>query len=186
MTTLNYFLETKKGSTEWANTVTKSDGATKAKQAVDQEFGAVKVPQWVYEEMILKLCEALDLEFGELLVKGFKKHQEIQSYRDKKGSPDKPVVLYEHTFESKHAPEIIITANISGKDIKITLKFDVSLKLKFSGGNLYISDGKITRIDSGSVIGSGTIEYEGHTVLKRETASYDLPFKHTFEPPIEI
>ncbi|MEJ2513508.1 MAG: hypothetical protein P8Y72_18155, partial [Anaerolineales bacterium] len=81
MTTLNYFLETQKDSPEWANTVTKSGGAAKAKQVVDKEFGVVKVPQWVYEEMILKLCEALDLEFGELLVNGFKKRQEILSYK---------------------------------------------------------------------------------------------------------
>jgi hypothetical protein len=186
MTTLNYFLETQKDSPEWANTVTKSGGAAKAKQVVDKKFGVVKVPQWVYEEMILKLCEALDLEFGELLVNGFKKQQEILSYKGKKGSPDKPITLYEHTFESKHAPEIVIHATISGKKIEIPLKFDVSLKLKFSGGDLYITDGKITRIEMGSVKGTGTIEYEGHTVLKRETASYNLHFKHTFKPPIEI
>ena len=186
MTTLNNFFETQKDSPEWANTVTKSEGAAKAKQAVDQEFGTVKVPQWVYEEMILKLCEALDLEFGKLLVNGFKKRQEILSYKGKKGSPDKPITLYEYTFESKHAPKIIIDATISHLKKDITLEFDVSLKLKFSGGKLYITDGKITRIDTGSVKGTGTIEYEGHTILKRETASYNLPFKHLYEPPIVI
>ena len=185
MTTLNTFFETQQDGTEWANSLTKSEGMARAKQAIEKELSTFQIPQAFYEMLIMKLCEAMDLKIGKLLVDGYKKHQEIIQYRDKKNPQEgyHEVTLLEHTLESKHSPKVVVIIN---KQPRFRLTFNITLKLKLSGGKLYIRDGKIWKASTGSVKGSGTIDYEGFTILKKETESYDLPGMHPFEPAVEI
>lgn len=185
MQTLNTFFDTQIESTQWASEVAKSPGIERAKEAIQNELTGFEIPQVFYEMLIRRLCEALNLEIGELLVKGYQKHHEIIQYRDKENpeSGFHQVNLVEHSLESKHSPKFEVLVN---KQPRIGLTFEVTLQLKFSGGVLLIRDGKIMKITTGSCKGSGKIDFEGVTILKKETAAYDLPGEIPFEPGIVL
>ncbi|MEJ2759282.1 MAG: hypothetical protein P8046_12445 [Anaerolineales bacterium] len=185
MQTLNEFFYTQQNSTQWANQVTSQRTFGRAKEIIGQELAGVDLPPAFYEKLILKLCEALDLKIGNLLVAGWRKHREIISYRDKENPPVgyHTVPLLEHTLVSKHQPTIQPVFN----HVPLAkLTFDVLLKLKLAAGKLYIRDGKIFKAGTGTWTGSGSIEYKGIPILTRETATYDIPGEMDFEPPIPI
>lgn len=185
MQTLNDFFNTRPDSLEWANSMTASDRFAQAKPLIEQELAGIELPPAFYEVLILKLCEAMDLKIGNLLVAGYRKHREIISYRDK-GSPPEgfyTVTLLEHALTSKHQPTIQPVFN----QVPLAkLAFDVTLKLTLKGGKLFIRDGTIAKMTTGEVLGSGKIEYSGIALLEKQSAAYDLPGSIPFEPPIPI
>ena len=186
MNTLNDFFNTHPNSKEWANNVAELDGFTQAKTLLSQQISDTELSPAVYETLILKLCEALNLKIGTILVGGYRKHQEILSYRDKENPPAgyHTVNLIEHSISSTHEPAL--QPKINGVLLPNKLVFLVTLKLTIKGGNLFIQDGSITQITTGEVFGSGSIEYEGIQLLERKTASYDLPGSMVIDPPIKI
>lgn len=185
MQTLNDFFNTQKKSIDWANSITRQDSFSAAQAIMDQELAGVDLPDRFYEKLILKLCEALDLKIGTLLVSGWQKRQEIISYRDKENPPEgyHTVILLEHTLVSKHTPTVQPVIN----EVPLTtFEFDVLLKLALGGGKLFIRDGMIHKAKTGTCTGKGSIEFKGIPILKKETATYDLPGELIFEPPIQI
>lgn len=185
MQTLNEFFNTQQNSQQWANQVTSQETFGGAKEIIARELTGIELPPAFYEMLILKLCEALDLKIGNLLVAGWRKHREIISYRDKENPPEgyHTVTLLEHTLVSKHEPTIQPVIN----QVPLAkLTFDVLLKLKLAGGKLYIRDGTIAKASTGTWTGSGSVAFEGIPILTRETAAYNLPGELTFNPPIPI
>ena len=108
MQTLNTFFGTQKESQRWVDSITESQEFAQAKELISRELTGFQVPPSFYELMILKLCEALDLEIGKILVWGWRKRGEIARYRDKANPPNDShkVPLVEHTLVSKHSPTI--------------------------------------------------------------------------------
>ena len=108
MSTLNNFFNTHPQSHQWASNVTGLAGFRKAKPQIAKNLIGVKLPPAFYEKLILKLCEALDLKIGNILVAGYRKHREITSYRDKENPPEgyHTVTLTEHSLVSKHKPTV--------------------------------------------------------------------------------
>lgn len=185
MQTLNEFFNTQQGSMPWASSITNQDSFSNVKELIAQELAGSPLPADINEKLILKLCEALDLKIGNLLVSGWRKRQEIISYRDKENPPEGyyTVTLLEHTLVSKHAPTI---QPVIDQIPLAKLKFDVLLKLKLGGGKLYIRDSMIQKARTGTCTGSGSIAFKGITFLKKETDTYDLPGEMVFDPPIPI
>lgn len=185
MQTLNEFFNTQQGSMPWATSITNQGSFSGVKESIAQELTGTPLPDDIYEKLILKLCEALDLKIGNLLVSGWRKRQEIISYREKENPPEgyHAVILLEHTLVSKHAPTIQPVIN----QIPLAeLQFDVLLKMKLGGGKLYIRDGMIQKARTGTCTGSGSIEFKGIPILKKETATYELPGEMVFDPPVPI
>lgn len=186
MTTINHFLNIQKGSTNWIPGILNNPNFDKVKQQIVQEFEGVRILPSIYELLIMKLADALDIEVGDVLVWAFRKHREVAQYRDQKKYPpgeDHVVHLLEHTVVSKHSPTIQPKLNkVPGPKIK----FDVVLKLRLRGAKLIIRDAKITQIMTGSCTGSGSIEYEGFTLLEKKTSPFELPGSIPFEEGIPI
>jgi hypothetical protein len=185
MQTLNTFFGTQIDSSEWAGSVAQTEGFSQTKQALNVEFTDFNIPQSLYERLVKKLCEGLDIEINKILVEGYRKHQEIVQYREKENPPTgfHEVTLLEHTLESKHSPKIELIRN---QETLFTLDFEVALELKLDGGKLFIRDGTIVKAETGTCIGSGTVSFEGFPILEKETAPYTLPGKIDFDPAIEI
>jgi hypothetical protein len=185
MQTLNTFFNTQRESPGWVNSITESQEFAQAKQLIAQELTGFPVPPSFYELLIMKLCDALDIEIGNILVWGWRKHGEIGQYRDKENPPSgsHEVPLLEHTLLSKHSPTIQPVIN----EVPLAkLKFDIMLKLKLKGVKLFIRDGKIMEVKTGTCTGSGSIEYAGFTILEKKTAAYSLPGSIPFKQGIPI
>lgn len=185
MQTLNDFFNTQPDSLEWANSITGGDKFAQAKPLIEEELPGIELPPAFYEVLILKLCEALDLKIGNVLVAGYRKHREIVSYRDK-GAPAEgfyTVTLLDHAFTSSHKPTVQPVFN---QVALAKLAFDITLKLTLKGGKLFIRDGEISKMTTGEVLGSGTIKFEGITLIEKQTEPYALPGMIPFEPPIPI
>ncbi len=185
MQTLNTFFNTQRESLEWGTSIAESQEFAQAKQEIAQELTGFQVPPSFYELLIMKLCEALDIEIGNILVWGWRKQREISQYRDRENPPGgfHEVDLLEHTLVSKHSPTIQPVLN----QVPLAkLKFDITLKLKLKGIRLFIRDGEIMKATTGTCTGSGSIEYAGFTILEKKTASYRLPGSLPFEPGIPI
>ena len=185
MDTLNTFFDTQSESPEWAKGITGSQQFAQAEQLISQELAGFQVPPSFYELMIVKLCEAMDIEISNILVWGWRKHREILQYRDQKNPPggSHQVPLLEHALVSKHSPTIQPVIN---KVPLAKLKFDIALKLKLKGVKLFIRDGKIMEVKTGTCTGNGSIGYGGFTLLEKKTAPYDLPGSIVFEQGIPI
>lgn len=185
MHTLNDFFNTQPDSLEWANTIAGGAKFAQAKPLIEQELPGIELPPAFYEVLILKLCEALDLKIGNILVAGYRKHREIVSYRDKGAPPEGfyTVTLLDHAFTSTHRPTVQPVFN---QVALAKLAFDITLKLTLRGGKLFIHDGEIAKMTTGEVLGSGSIKFEGVTLIEKQTAPYYLPGMIPFEPPIPI
>jgi len=186
MQTLNTFFNTQQESLEWAKGITKSQEFIQAKQCIAEDLAGFQIPPSFYELLILKLCEALDIEIGDILVWGWRKPREIVQYRNKKNptSGSHMVPLLEHTLVSKHSPTF--QPVIDEVPLPIKLKFDITLKLKMKGAMLAIRDGKIMEVKTGTCTGSGSIEYTGFTIIEQKTALFSLPGSITFKQGIPI
>lgn len=185
MQTLNTFFNTQRESTEWAASITKSQGFAQAKRLMAQELTGFQLPPSFYEQLIMKICEAMDIEIGDILVWGWRKQREILQYRNKENPPggSHKVPLIEHTLVSKHFPTIQPVIN----EVPIAkLKFDITLKLKMKGVMLVIQDGKIVEVMTGTCTGNGSIAYAGFTILEKKTAPYSLPGSIPFKQGIPI
>lgn len=186
MQTLNTFFDTQKESLKWAKDITQNPEFTLARQCIAQDLTGFQIPSRFYEFLIMKLCEALDIEIGHILVWGWRKRGEIIQYRDKQNPPGgfHRVPLLEHTLVSRHSPTL--QPIIEGVPLPVKLRFDITLKLKLQGAILVIRDGKIMEIKPGLCSGSGTIEYTGFTILEKKTAPIGLPGAIAFKQGIPI
>jgi hypothetical protein len=186
MQTVNHFFNLEEASKEWVPKVAESQEFKEIKAAIRRELKGFQVPPSFYEMLIRQLADGLDVGIGDILVGAWRKRQEIIRYRDtEKYPPDQTnvVPLIEHTVTSKHSPTIQpVINNVPLKKIK----FDIVLKLKLKGVMLKIRGGKIMEILVGSCTGSGSIEYAGYAVLKKETQPFNLPASMKLEDGVAI
>ena len=185
MQTLNAFFNLQKESSAWVNSILESPEFAQAKQELSKELKDFQTSLPFYKDMFSKLYDALDISIGKVLVGGWRKYREIVKYRDKENPPEgyHEVTLLEHTLESKHSPTIQPIVN----EVPLKkIKFDITLKLKLEGVNLFIRDGKIMKASTGICTGSGTIKYKGIKLLEKKTDKVKLPGTITFEPAIAI
>ena len=144
----------------------------------------------VFPKILEKSKELLDFELPELLARVWRKHLELQEYRDKeKHPPDETclVPLVEHTISSDHEPSVEITLKSKLMDIpSMTVPFKILLSLTLEGVVLKIRDGKIRAFQIGTCKGSGSIGCAGLTLLAFEEKRYALPGSIDFEEGIPI
>ncbi len=185
MSTLNAFFNLQKESTAWVNSILESPEFAQVKQEMTKELKDFQASLPFYKAMFTKLYDALNVDMGKILIGGWRKYYEIKKYRDMANPPSgyHEVTLPEHTLESKHSPTI--QPVINGVELK-KIKFDITLKLKFDGANLFIRDGKIMKAMPGTCTGSGTIKYKIIKLFEKKTAQFKLPGTITFDPGITI
>lgn len=186
MQTLNDFFGIQSTSLEWASGVTGTPVFKQAQQQMAGELiGAQLLPKNFYEYLVVKLHKALNIDFGRLLVWGWRTNNEISAYRDKKNPPGDPymVDLVKHTIKSSHSP--VIKLKVNGNEIG-KLKFDIVARLTIKGFTLVIDNGKIMEIKTGTCVGIGSIEYSGFAFIKRETAPITLPGSIPFKEGFPI
>lgn len=186
MQTLNTFFNTHAESMNWVTEVINSQEFAPAQQLIAKDAG-IQIPASFYEKLIGRLCDALDIEIGDILVWGWRKQREIAAYRNKENPPGVfyEVPLVEHTLTSKHSPGL--KPVIDGITLpKVNLKFDIIMKLKIDGVILFIRDGKIMRASAGTCTGKGSIEYSGVTILEKKTGPFTLPGSLSFRQGIPI
>ncbi len=129
-----------------------------------------------WSKIIGGLDELLNISLQGILVKAWKKYQELRKYRDKERYPPYEtylVHLVEHTIKSEHHPYLEILIN--GVEIHQKIEFTISLALTIEGAVLKIKDGKIEEIMPGSCKGEGTLACGEFILLKQETRTFALP-----------
>jgi hypothetical protein len=185
MDTLSTFFNIQNKSLKWALYITQSQGFAQVKQKMAPLLTGAPLPQYFYEFFVTSLHKGLNIDIGSILVWGWRKHEEIIEYRDKKNPPEgsHKVVLAKNTVVSKHSP--VLKPKVNGVKLG-EIKFDIVLKLTTNGAILLIRDGKVMEIQTGTCIGSGSIEYAGIPFIEKETAPFSLPGSIPFEQGIPI
>lgn len=186
MYTINQFFNLSKGSTGWISGVANSAQYGALKQQMTSQMGGFPVPPSFDQMVIRQLADLLEVHMGAILLGAWRKHQEIVQYRDTQRYPAGEVhvvPLLEHTITSRHKPTIQpIINNVPLPKIK----FDVVLRLRLKGAMLKIQAAKITEILLGECLGQGSVEYEGVTLVERQTAPVDLPGSIVPKNPVAI
>jgi hypothetical protein len=122
-----------------------------------------------------KVGELFDVDVGLLLVSAWRKYGELKEFGDpKKHGPDESILvpLGKHTLKVAYSPylEILFNDRPLGKIV-----FDVTLSFDLEGFVLTIQNGKIMKVRTGSCQGSGKIEYNDHTLLRKALTKFSLP-----------
>lgn len=121
------------------------------------------------------LDDLLGIEVSDILLRAWKKYEDLGRYNDPlRYPPDQLflVPLTEHTISSKHKPALEIAA---GKLFKKTIPFDIALELELTGFILEIQGGKIRTILTGECRGKGTVSCMGTLLINRESGEIRLP-----------
>lgn len=140
-------------------------------------IGQLKPGHWpnVVSGLGDKVSELFDVDLGLLLVSAWRKYGELREYADPKKHPTNEstlVPLGTHTLKVAYSPylEILFNGRPLGK-----LVFEVTLSFDLEGFVLTIQNGKIMKVRTGTCQGSGQIEYNDHTLLKRTLTKFSLP-----------
>jgi len=121
------------------------------------------------------LDDLLGIEVSDILLRAWKKYEDLGRYNDPlRYPPDQLflVPLTEHTISSKHKPALEIAA---GKLFKKTIPFDIALEMELTGFMLEIQGGKIITILTGECRGKGTVSCMGTLLINRESGEIRLP-----------
>ncbi len=133
-----------------------------------------------------ELSELLDVEMPALLVRGWKKTNEIRAYADPEKHPfgeTHLVPLVEHKLKSSHKPALKPTLN----EVELVeLEFAVDLGLEIKGAALRIRDGLIRGLETGECRGAGSIKLEDVPLIEKKTRRFDLPGTVDFGEGVEI
>lgn len=187
MQTINDFFNLDNEAANLVSRVAKSQEFARIRQHMVQKMKGFPLSTSFDGMVIRQFKDLFDIRMSDILLWTWCKHREIIQYRDTgKYPPGKiyTVPLLEHTITSKHSPAI--QPVINNQPLPFKIKFDVVLRLKMKGAMLKIVNAKITEILVGSCAGNGTIEYEGFTVAKKETAPFDFPGSITFKEGVHI
>lgn len=175
MPTINQFFDLQNGTADWVSRMVDSREFAPVRQRMVQEMKGYPAPPSFDALVVRQLTDLLDIELSHVLIGAWRKRQEIIQYRDREQYPPGEVhvvPLLEHTVTSRHSPTIQpIINNVPLPKIK----FDVVLRLKMKGIMLKILDAKIKEILTGECLGNGSIQFEGVTLVERQTAPVSLP-----------
>ena len=141
-----------------------------------------------FRTVAARIPDLLRLDFGVIVVGGWKKVAELRRYTDReKYSPDESVLVdvTRHTITSTHKPTLDIVVN--GKKVD-AVPFELKLTITIDGASLTIRDGKIEAITPLACKAGGELKCEGYTILKRDAVPIKLPGTGTwkFKEPIAI
>jgi len=131
--------------------------------------------EMAWSKIIGGLDELLNISLEGILVKAWKKYQELRKYRDNEKYPPNEtylVHLVEHTIRSVHRPYLAVLIN--GIEIQ-KIEFAISLALTMEGAVLKIRDGKIKEIMPGACKGKGTLSCGEFVLMEQKTRKFVLP-----------
>ena len=92
--------------------------------------------------------------------------------------------MHEHEISLARKPAVELLIN--GAPTGITLEFEMKMALTVSSAVLKVKNGQIVAANLGKVKGHGVINCIGATLAKRETSSFKMPGKLTFDPGIAV
>ena len=119
--------------------------------------------------------ELLRTRLLDICVFGLQKSQQILEYRDRTKHPPGQVAtvpLFERSFKTQQRPYL----EILYRQVPYKIFFEVEVTLTMKQVVLEIRDGRITAVQSGFLEGSGSISYEGNTLLRKDKfATVKLP-----------
>jgi hypothetical protein len=121
------------------------------------------------------LGKLLDIDGVDILIGAWNKARELRKYRDPtKYPPDDVIVvpLAKHKIESKHRPYLELS--IDGRGVG-RLHFNVDLALTLEGVELTVQGGRIKKIKTGRVLGTGTLKCEGALLHSIDRPLASLP-----------
>jgi hypothetical protein len=141
---------------------------------------APAVPAFVglaFEGLDDHVFDVLDVNVIDVLVSGWKKHDEVRGQlRATTLDPTRTALVHlaEHTLESTHTPAIEVRAQ--GRAIA-TVSFTIEVAFEVGAVELTIRGGAVREIRPGEIKASGTVKLEHSEILKRELAPLRLPGK---------
>jgi len=138
----------------------------------------VKGVKWIASmpDLAPKVCELLDIRIPDILVKAWKKVDDLQKVMEEsKKTPDKTVYLElaEHTIDYHSKPSIDV--RIKRATVK-KLELPIQLGFKLKGFVLKIQNGLIKEMQTGQCEAKGTIKYGSLTVAEKKLEPIKLPF----------
>jgi hypothetical protein len=121
------------------------------------------------------VAKALEVSMADILSGAWSKLQSLQEYRDPERHPPEEismVPLAKHSITSSHKPSVEL---LSGEQVIATLTFTAEAKLVVEGAALKIQNARIMGLASGTFSGSGSLQFEGNTLLERSTKPTRIP-----------
>ena len=119
--------------------------------------------------------ELLQTRLLDICVFGLQKSRQILDYRDRTKHPPGQVAtvpLFERSFKTQQRPYLEILYH----HVPYKIYFDVEVTLTMKQVVLEIRNGRITAVHSGFLEGSGSVSYEGATILRKDKfATVKLP-----------
>ena len=123
---------------------------------------------------------ALDVSLSDILSRAWSTLETLQEYLDTDRHPPDEismVPLATHTIHSSHEPSLEL---LSGEQIIAQLTFNVEVQLELEGIALKIRDGRIMGVASGAFQSTGSIQFEGQTLIARSTEQIQIPGSLSF------
>jgi len=145
-----------------------------------EQLKITTVPWPKLEEKIAeKIVGLLNIKLLDIWLGAWKKCRELQQFADPQKYPREekiPVPLAEHEIISEHHPAMEI--DVAGLVVQ-RLTFDLVAKLKLTGCELTIQDGRIKQVLVGQCKGLATLEWNKLQLIKTETEA--VPFGQPIE-----
>jgi hypothetical protein len=126
------------------------------------------------------------MDVFEILLSGWKKHRNLQQYRDRTKYPPNQtslVPLGKHTIRSVHKPSLDVMAD---EVLLWRVTSDIALWLEIEGLILAIRDARIREVAAGRCRGEARLGCAGVELIKTEIARFDLPGTIGLKDGIEI
>ncbi len=122
-----------------------------------------------------KAIELLDVPVLEILLRAWRKYEEVKKIADDLHPQREPrrVPLATHSIESRHTPCLEIV--IRGLPKKITISFIVVITIMLEGLLLRIEEGTIKAIETGILTGQGALSLESAVLVERDFGPIQLP-----------
>jgi hypothetical protein len=114
----------------------------------------------------------LDIQLGAVLGAAWNKTTEV--YEALRSRKRLTVSLLEHEIGSVHHPAVDI---YYGQRRVAEVKFEVELLLHLEGVRLFIRNGRIQEIQSGTCSGVGELRWSNIVLIRRSTRRFNLPGK---------
>lgn len=125
-------------------------------------------------ELLIELEKLLDIKLMPILVESWKTHQDVSreiNAQQTSDSDEKTIVnLADHEIRSSHSPSLTITIG----DNEHPMRTFIGITLNLSQVSLLIQQGEIRKILSGTVKGTGFMQYQNATLVEKDFLAFDI------------
>ncbi len=174
-----------------ADALKKSGSFQDVRKKMSEKLPGVKLPDGFYDKLfellIANLNELLAIDIPKDVLAGtWKRQKSLQEYCDPEKYPPgvkSLVSLTEHTLKTSHEPSMEVT--VLGQALgTLAVKLEASFLIK--PGMLEIEGGKIRKIQTGDIEGTGHCSFMGVPVMETKTVTIHLPGVYDLKEGVEI